>query len=125
MQRLHLSNFAAEIIEKEGRKEERKVEYSMYVSDLINASCYVTRFSFTSGKKIVTKPRLRADSSRLYLPIMFRFCLKIFTVFGPQLRPVFIVRGKSCMFNQLIRPWRFCRKTRFEASRALFWSLSC
>ena len=76
MQRLHLSNFAAEIIEKEGRKEERKVEYSMYVSDLINynASCYVTRCSFTSGKKIVTKPRLRADSSRPYLPIMFRFC---------------------------------------------------
>ena len=59
---------------KEGRKEERKVEYSMYVSDLINASCNVTRCSFTSGKKIVTKPRLRADSSRLYLPIMFRFC---------------------------------------------------
>ena len=54
MQRLHLSNFAAEIIEKEGRKEERKVEYSMYVSDLINASCNVTRCSFTSGKKIVT-----------------------------------------------------------------------
>ena len=74
MQRLHLSNFAAEIIEKEGRKEERKVEYSMYVSDLINASCNVTRCSFTSGKKIVTKPRLRADSLRLYLPIMFRFC---------------------------------------------------
>ena len=74
MQRLHLSNFAAEIIEKEGRKEERKVEYSMYVSDLINTSCNVTRCSFTSGKKIVTKPRLRADSSRLYLPIMFRFC---------------------------------------------------
>ena len=46
----------------------------MYVSDLINASCNVTRCSFTSGKKIVTKPRLRADSSRLYLPIMFRFC---------------------------------------------------
>ena len=54
MQRLHLSNFAAEIIEKEGRKEERKVEYSTYVSDLINASCNVTRCSFTSGKKIVT-----------------------------------------------------------------------
>ena len=54
MQRLHLSNFAAEIIEKEGRKEERKVEYSTYVSDLINTSCYVTRCSFTSGKKIVT-----------------------------------------------------------------------
>ena len=28
------------------------------------------------------------------------------------------------MFNQPIRPWRFCRKTRFEASRAFFWSLS-
>ena len=46
----------------------------MYVSDLINASCNVTRCSFTSGKKIVTKPRLRADSSRPYLPIMFRVC---------------------------------------------------
>ena len=74
MQRLHLSNFAAEIIEKEGRKEERKVEYSTYVSDLINASCNVTRCSFTSGKKIVTKPRLKADSSQPYLPIMFRVC---------------------------------------------------
>ena len=51
---LNLSNFAADIIEKEGRKEERKVEYSMYVSDLINTSCNVTRCSFTSGKKIVT-----------------------------------------------------------------------
>ena len=55
---LNLSNFAADIIEKEGRKEgrkeERKVEYSMYVSDLINTTCNVTRCSFTSGKKIVT-----------------------------------------------------------------------
>ena len=24
-----------------------------------------------------------------------------------------------------IRCWRFCRKTRFEASRVVFWSLSC
>ena len=71
---LNLSNFAAEIIEKEGRKEERKVEYSMYVSDLINASCNVTRCSFTSGKKIVTKPLLKADSSRPIMPIMFRVC---------------------------------------------------
>ena len=71
MQRLHLSNFAAEIIEKEGRKEERKVEYSTYVSDLINASCNVTRCIFTCGKKGVTKPHLKADSARPYLPPSF------------------------------------------------------
>ena len=27
--------------------------------------------------------------------------------------------------NSLIHSWRFCRKTRFEASRVAFWSLSC
>ena len=26
---------------------------------------------------------------------------------------------------KLLRPWRFCQKTRFEASRAVFWSLLC
>lgn len=26
---------------------------------------------------------------------------------------------------KLLRPWRFCQKTRFEASQAVFWSLLC
>ena len=42
----------------------------------------------------------------------------------------------TCMFSSIsdvlnwcsyqpIRSWRFCQKTRFEASRVVFWSLSC
>ena len=29
------------------------------------------------------------------------------------------------LLTHYIRSWRFCRKTRFEASQVVFWSLSC
>ena len=52
--------------DEEGRKKGR-VQY-VYFNDLFNARCNATRCSFTTGKKGVTKPHLRADSVRPYLP---------------------------------------------------------
>ena len=54
------------VTDEEGRKK-GCVQY-VYFNDLFNARCNATRCSFTSGKKGVTKPHLRADSARPYLP---------------------------------------------------------
>ena len=90
-----------------------------------SSTAYSTHFSKVSGHFVPWSDHSKSDHST---PWFFcQFVHNIVRTFPESLRHEQKQGHYSCVYLVLlpIRPRRFCRKTCFEASRAVFWSLSC